>query len=247
MRERSDALWNVQFDHLSQWLEGADGREAFARMRSAQPALRRFRQASAVLAFLNSSRGSDRSRDAILAALTRLTRTRSHNRVALTLLWVALRPALDGVYRRNARLFSSPEEAVSAISTAFLEIVQRFDHWRVNRVASTLARSTQREVRVEWRQSRTCPLTPEAVEEIESAADSDPCGPVLRWMERVIGNDARLLFAAVVEGYDAKEIATALNISPGAVRKRVQRSKERLRLEWERHARSETQEVMSCV
>jgi len=68
--------------------------------------------------------------------------------LATTLLWLGLWPGLDATYRRRQRDFiKTPEALVSEIGTIFTTVVHGSDLGRINRVAATLVRNVEREVR----------------------------------------------------------------------------------------------------
>ena len=60
------------------------------------------------------------------------------------------------------------------------------------------------------------------------------CRDVYREVLRLPANYRLVLLLYYVQGYRTEEIARILNISPAAVRKRLQLGREKLRMEWER-------------
>ena len=173
-----------------------------------------------------------------------------HSETATTLLWLALWPGLDAIYRRLSRYFPRrPEELVSEISDRFLVTVHRFDGARVRRVAATILRNAERLIRHDlrdgWQRSeRTDPLSdeemvrldfarqrgrPETVFGIPPGPDVDTATATLcRALASLIGADAELVIAVAVFGELQNEAAARLAVSPEAARKRYQRAVARL-------------------
>ncbi|HIW73218.1 MAG TPA: RNA polymerase sigma factor [Firmicutes bacterium] len=72
------------------------------------------------------------------------------------------------------------------------------------------------------------------VEAVENLGAPAVCRDVYREVLRLPANYRLVLLLYYVQGYRTEEIARILNISPAAVRKRLQLGREKLRMEWER-------------
>jgi hypothetical protein len=202
--------------------------------------LARFSDIDALRQFLVAREGDLAERDAVLGALAMLVRVDVAREIATALLWLALWPGLDAIYRRRLRcLRRTPDELASAIAVAFTVLVLDLDLTRVHRVAGTLVRSTEREVldqlRRTWRDearfvagnddgdldgfmSPTCLALEAEVRALRA------------WLVPEVGADADLLLAVTVFGDTQSEAADELGISAAAARKRYQRALTRLRV-----------------
>lgn len=246
------ALWRSLHDDLMRSVETINFKKEFDRARPSNPPLQRFDDHYAVLDYLHHAAGDFDDKDRILASLVAEAQgSGSPAEVATTLLWLALWPGLDALYRRLSRHFvNAPEELVSEICDRFMAVVHRFDGSRVRRVAATILRNTERLIRhglrCEWqRAGRTDRLFDEEMERLAFArecgrrenvfgvppgTDVDTATAILGTvLVSLIGADAELVIAVAVLGEPQKEAAARLSVSPGAARKRYQRAVARLR------------------
>jgi RNA polymerase sigma-70 factor (ECF subfamily) len=245
------ALWQSLHDDLMRSVEMISFKRNFDIVRQSSPFIQRFADHYALLDYLHTSAGDLDDKDRILALLVDHARGLApHSESATTLLWLALWPGLDAIYRRLSRYFPRrPEELVSEISDRFLVTLHRFDGARVRRVAATILRNTERLVRHDlrdgWQRSeRTDPLPddevvrldlarqrgrPETVFGIPPGTDVDTAAATLcRALASLIGADAELVIAVAVFGELQNEAAARLAISPEAARKRYRRAVARL-------------------
>jgi DNA-directed RNA polymerase specialized sigma24 family protein len=246
------ALWRSLHDDLMQSIDTIIFKKEFDTARQSSPPLRRFADHYALLDYLHTSAGDLDDKDSILASLVAEAQgSGPTGEVATVLLWLALWPGLDALYRRIFRYFAkAPDELVSEISDRFMVVVRRFDSSRVRRVAATILRNTERlirqDLRSEWQQSgRTDHLSDEEMMRLDCASqsgrqetvfgfpqgtDSDIATAMLcTVLASLIGPDARLVIAVAVFGELQNEAAARLAINPGAARKRYQRAVARLR------------------
>lgn len=221
-------------------------RKQFEALRRTRPDLAFFADPCAVLDFLHR-RDTDRdAKDRILAALVRETQGDGVAReVAVTLMWLALWPGLDAVYRRLLRHFrGAPADLVSEIASHFTTAVHRANLTRIRRVAATLIANVERDIRDGLRRRWA-----EAARRQDLPADNIPLhddvgswrrlplvaatdvGPatIRDAIARTDGADAVIVCAVVVLGETQREVAERLGLSHDAVRKRYQRSLRRLR------------------
>jgi RNA polymerase sigma-70 factor (ECF subfamily) len=110
--------------------------------------LRRFDDADALLAYLNTIGGDLDEKDAIYAALVQVIQARGDgSQLATALIWLGLWPGLDHIYRRRQRyFFGEPEALVSEIGARFTAVVQHADLSRIRRPAATLVRNVDRDI-----------------------------------------------------------------------------------------------------
>lgn len=212
------------------------------------PVLARFESPAGLIEYLTtkSVRNADHDqKNDIYAALVRAVQARgARAELASALLWCGLWPALDGIYRHRLRHFSDePEELVAALCAAFTCLVGRMDLDRVNQIAATLVRSTDRDLMDARRRDRGEHDHLVANGDIESAR-GDRMSPIctsligihpglsargrmvaLRgWLLDVAGEDADLVLALLVFEEPPRLAAARLGMSHATARKRVQRA-----------------------
>ncbi|QNT69126.1 sigma-70 family RNA polymerase sigma factor [Defluviicoccus vanus] len=239
-----------------QSLEPLTVKMQFDALRQARPELRGFVEPSALLDHLYDLSVDRDEKDRALAGLVTVAQGADPAReLAVILLWLALWPGLDALYRRLWRHFAAaPDELVSEISERFIAGIHRLDLGRVRRIAATLLMNVERDIRADlrksWAEAARRDELPEDGTEIDSAAgtmpptvrpdsvfglppgvDADIAAAMIReTLAAMIGDDADLVVAVVIVGEGQREAGGRLGISHDAARKRYQRSMDRLRL-----------------
>lgn len=224
-------------------------------MKSQFPTLTAFADPGAVVAYLHRTPGDLDAKDALLGELVLAAQSCAHGELPSSLLWLGLWPGLDAIYNRRRKHFPRfPEELVSRISEAFMELVGRLDLRSVHRVAATLVRSTERDLmercRQEWdiegRRASEAELDDHLqhllleelrrADEVESQIGrrpghglTDSVTALRRWLRPLVGDDAELVICALVLGESQKEAGERLGLSHDATRKRLQRAVSQLR------------------
>jgi RNA polymerase sigma-70 factor (ECF subfamily) len=248
------ALWHSLHDDLMRSIDTISFKRKFDAARQSSPPLQRFVDHYALLDHLHTPVGDLDAKDRLIASMVAKAQHSGPSAEAATvLLWLALWPGLDAVYRRLLRHFAkAPDELVSEISDQFMVVLHRFDGSRVRRVAATILRNTERlirqELRSEWqRAGHTDPTSDEDLARLAFACqhgrpetelgfppgtDSGTATAVLCTMlVSLIGaEDAELVIAVAVLGELQNEAAARLAIKPSATRKRYQRAVARLRM-----------------
>lgn len=249
------ALWPSLHANFVRSLEPLTVKMQFDALRLARPELRGFVDPSALLDHLHDLSGDLDQKDRILAGLVTASQGAGPGReVAVILLWLALWPGLDALYRRLWRHFAAaPDDLVSEISDRFTAGIHRLDCGRVRRIAATLLMNTERDIRADlrkrWAEAARRDELPDEGARINRAAraipptgwrdsafglplgaDTDASALTIRIaLAAMIGNDADLVVAVVILGEGQREAASRLGISHDAARKRYQRSIDRLR------------------
>lgn len=247
------ALWHSLHDDLMRSIDTISFKKKFDAARQSSPPLQRFLDHYALLDHLHTPVGDLDAKDRLIASMVMEAQCSGPSTDAATvLLWLALWPGLDAVYRRLLRHFAkAPDELVSEISDRFMVVLHRFDGSRVRRVAATILRNTERLIRQElwseWqRAGRTDPASdedlarhafgrqhgrPETKFGFPPGTDSENAPAVLcTVLAPIIGaEDAELVIAVAVLGELQNEAAARLAIKPCAARKRYQRAVARLR------------------
>jgi hypothetical protein len=248
------ARWESLHAALIRSVTSLPAAEQYQRLRRSEPILARFDSVEALLAYL--LRGdpalSDSELDAkdqIYAVLVRTVQTRAPAaRVAGELAWCGLWPALDRIYRRRVRHFGDePDELTQLIWLSFTELLNRLDLARGRRVAASLVRSTDRDVRkARWRAAGgpasdlITLVDPAAVARLASSAlPNQPstvglslAGELAELRARLvplIGADTELVVAILILEVDKREAASRAGLAYPAARKRLQRAVVRLR------------------
>lgn len=215
-------------------------------MRDRQEALRGIVDPAGLLERLHAPAQDDGdARNAILRALVTEAQQEDRAQTAVILLFLALWPGLDAVYRRLLRHFrSEPELLVAEISERVTRGVKGMVLGRVTWVAATLVRNTERDIRRSlagrWREEElrgelrekdriAVPAEPSAWL-FATPADADQATAAIEVCLRdLVGSDAGLVTAVAIEGEAQNEAALRLGVSHEAARKRYQRALGRLR------------------
>ena len=149
------------------------------------------------------------------------------------------------LYRRLLRFYASaPEDLVSEISGRFTAEIDRLDLARVQRIAATLTRNVERDIRrsLKARWADEAQRSDEATDEVApppvpgaellglpNGIDADVATDLL--IERLrawIGDDAHVVVAIAIVGESSHEVAARLGIDAAAVRQRYGRALRRL-------------------
>jgi DNA-directed RNA polymerase specialized sigma24 family protein len=246
------ALWRSLHDDLMRSIDTISFKKKFDAARQSSPPLQRFADHYALLDYLHTHVGDLDAKDRLIASMVaEAQRSGPSAEAATVLLWLALWPGLDAVYRRLFRYFrKAPDELVSEISDRFTAVIHRFEGSRIRRVAATILRNTERlirqELHSEWqRAGRTDPASdqemarlafarqhcrPETVFGFPPGTEGETATAMLcAVLVPLIGADAELVIAVAVLGEPQNEAAARLAVSPGAARKRYQRAVARLR------------------
>jgi DNA-directed RNA polymerase specialized sigma24 family protein len=159
---------------------------------------------------------------------------------AQTLLLLALWPGLDAV-RGRLRRFRPAEDIAPDIIGAFIDEVGRINLDRVNRVAATLLRNLERDLKRAWRAEALHLI--DSFDEEWDLDETNPNDPVSslpsreaiiddqrRWLRvrQIIGGDADLVRRVVLEGYSQADAGRFQGLGPDTARKRFQRAMTRL-------------------
>jgi RNA polymerase sigma-70 factor (ECF subfamily) len=221
-------------------------RHQYLDMQRSHIILASFPDPGAVLDFLHRRDADPDSKDRILATLVRAAQQGGGQDVAATMVWLALWPGLDALYRRLWRFFrTDPNELASEIAARFTMGMLRADLSRINRVAATLITNVHRDIRDglrrRWAEAATHEELPDP-DEFASHASTSSCfglpagtdpevvvGFVHRVLTDLIGSDADIVVAVVMMGEGQRDVADRLGLGYDAVRKRYQRALARLR------------------
>jgi RNA polymerase sigma-70 factor (ECF subfamily) len=230
-------------------VQSLKAKQEFGSLRPSHPELQRFSDPSAVLDYLHSRNGDLDDKDSLLAILVESVQA-DRNDMAMTMLWLALWPALDNLYRRLLRHFrQAPDDLVSAISEQFTLAVHRADLSGIRRLAATLVRNVERDVRLGLRrrweeQSLRVDLPdPDVLGNavpgrlpksshlgLPPGSGTDAETAMLREiLAHMVGADADLVVAVVILGEGQREVASRFGIGHDAARKRLQRALRRIR------------------
>lgn len=249
------AAWQALRSDLMRSIDTLKARRQFEVIKQNRPELQRFADVACILDYLRTGPDDLDDKDRILAALVQTVHAGGAEvELSEAILWLALWPGIDALYRRLWRHFKDAhEDLVSEIAVHFSVAIHRADLTRIRRVAATLLRNVERDVRNTLRRAReerarlvelpdhdqhegrhgvdpfARGLSPSTFG-IAPGSDADQETRVLR--ERLfqeIGAHADLVVAVVIIGERPGELADRLGISPEAARKRCQRALDSLR------------------
>ena len=234
--------WHEIRDHLLRSTTSLGFQRNFAAIRSSQASLIRFGDPAAVFGFLHDPKHQPESKNRILTALVVAAQFDDRRSdCALTLTLLALWPGLDAVHGRLRRYFRArPDDLAAEIASRASITVRTLDLTRVTKIAATLIRNVERDIRrslIRFREEAsstiafdddTVAIAPGFPADICSAqGETLPC--IHDRLREVIGDDARLVLAVVIEGHSQREAADLFGIGHEAARKRFQRALARLR------------------
>jgi RNA polymerase sigma-70 factor (ECF subfamily) len=235
------ASWEALHAGLDRSARSLRSEQAFQQVKQTHPVFARFDEPQHLIAHLTSKAGDLDEKDRILGTLVMLVQQREHHDLASALLWLALWPALDALYRRRQRHFrGQSDELISELASAFTSLIDRLDLGSVKRVAATLVRSTERDVMERrkriWREPLRFDDPLVLIDLIDQAEWLSPQSEttlsfheVCSWLQPIVGTDAELLLAVLVLDETQREAGSRLGLSADASRKRFQRALARIR------------------
>ena len=241
------SLWLSLHERLVHSTEDLTFQRRFQTLARSNPALAPFADPGALLALLHGRDAEPEEKNRVLAALVAVSQAGGlSGEAAQTMLWLALWPGLDAVHRRLSRFYrQAPEELVSEIAGRFTAGIARLDLSHVRRLAATLTRNIERDIRrslgAAWadeaRRSDEAvddiappPVPDAALLGLPEGVDADVAAALLGERLRVwIGDDAAIVVAIAVVGETSHEVGARFGIDPAAVRQRYRRALARLR------------------
>lgn len=243
------ARWLALHESLVRSITTLKADQQFKAASSVEQDLGRFDAADALVAYLNTKGGDLDEKDRIYAVLVRAVQARSGwSDLAIALLWLGLWPGLDAVYGHRLRDFvGRPDELVTEVSFIFTTTVARIDLSGVSRLASTLVRNTERDVREGLKRcwsdkARMADVSDPAatgadpnlrtelsITDRELPVNANDLPAVREWLTSIVQCDADLVIGAALYGFDLHELADELGIGHEAARKRFQRAIKRIR------------------
>ena len=209
----------------------------FIDLRREHATLRDLRDTADLMNRLHAQGGDPARRNTILQALVIVAQGEVAPQTATTLLLLALWPGLDAVHSRLCRDFPHDRADIGSDIAAQVTIgIRKLDLSAVQRIASTLIKNTERDlrriyVRVEALRRVAMPL--ELIESAFSVPSSgDPADVQRDWQQLltpVLGRQTALFLRIIYLGETQAEAGAALGLSHDAARKRFQRALSKLR------------------
>jgi hypothetical protein len=238
--------WEALRSGLMRSIQSRTAIEGFERVKREATAVAPFGEPAAVVGHLAHPGGDLDEKDRVIGELAAVVGRDVEGQIATSILLLGLWPGLDAVFNRKAPLFRGRAGDLGGeIIQRFVAEVHRLDLTRVTRVTATLVRNTERRllqarVREVAFASKPLDLSSSVVKESSAHLDRPPASPfagatgrsdvgsvaVLRdWLKAVVGDDDGDLVAdAILLGCTRRELAEAMQLSPAAVRKRLQRA-----------------------
>ena len=225
--------WHALHAHLVTCSRRFSFHHDFCSLRDRYKVFTRLRDPADLLDRLHGPGGDADRRNRILRALIfEAQRDGPYAPAAVTLLILALWPGLDAVHGRLWRYFRlEPEALTSEISARIVTGIRCANLDRVNRIAATLIRNTERDIRrMLMREQAQARLT-ELLDDAEATATTaqECAGPLSSALAHILGRDTDLVLAIAVGGATQQEAAAAAGLGFEAGRKRYQRAVAKLR------------------
>ena len=229
--------WHEIRDHLMHSSTNLHFQRSFDAVRRAQAALAPFRDPAALLDGLHRTTGDPARKNVILSALVGAAQGDGPaSNCALTVLLLALWPGLDAIRRRSIwRRIGTADEVASDLLARTTEAVRSLDLGRVNWIAATVLRNTERDMirarqREAARDSLASDIEPDDVSADQVGRQSTAEDADLRDdLRKLIGADALLVIRVAIEGFSQADVAVELGLTEAAARKRYQRAVRKLR------------------
>lgn len=236
------ASWHALHDGLVRSTGTLRFQKEFLNLRAGSP-IARFPDPAALLDHLHAPGGDPEEKNTLLRALA-VAASGERGESAVTLLLLALWPGLDAARGRLARHFRGRGDELAAEIVGRASIgIRRLDADRVTRIAATLVRNTERDVRRMLAARRAAaeddlpedladrpPAPPSRLGLPEGAPDAAALLLLDRRLTAVIGAETELVLAIAVGEADRTEIAARLGLTCEALKKRWQRALRRLRV-----------------
>ncbi len=226
------ATWPALHAQLMRSTETLSFRKTFETLRQISDSLRPFPDPACLVERLHARDGNTEAKNRILANLMAARANGDCRGAADTLLWLALWPGLDAIYRRLLRRFAvAPDDLTSEISKRLAEELHRFVSARVERIAATILRNIERDIgtalrtRASEMAARADPRELDALPATAPELDAEAAvRRIVSLLEPAIGNDALLVVAVALLGETQAEAARHLGIGHDAARKRYRRA-----------------------
>jgi RNA polymerase sigma-70 factor (ECF subfamily) len=231
-------------------IHSVEALEEFGKVRERVELFGPFGEPMEIVGFLARAEGDPEAKDRLLRQAVAIIQGASPGKVVSTILLLGLWPGLDALFNRRICLFRDQADDFGAeIVHGLLREARGLQLKRVNRVAATLVRNTERRLletrardaavvtepsevsSVVERVSSVGPTTsPMAFPGVSGALSDDESVEALRaWLRSVVGDDGDVVADSVLLGRTCFELADELGLTPATVRKRLQRALERAR------------------
>ncbi|WP_272011522.1 RNA polymerase sigma factor [Roseovarius sp. ZX-A-9] len=188
---------------------------------------RSFRDPSQLFEWQHCRGGDPEKRNTILRTLhSAAVGDAELGKLSTELLILALWPGLCVVRGKLRRLMDLDQLETDLIS-GLAEGILQSDPGKVTRVAATLLRNVERDLRRSYRRDARLVLSDDA-DVLAGQASSDQCDDdpeaILEAARRQLGEDGQMLALVHIAGFSQKDVARFLGITHDAARKRCQRA-----------------------
>lgn len=247
--------WEALYRSLMRQIDTKTSHIRFIEQRKRHPELESFERPISLIDYLNSKNDEAERKDRIYRVLIEEVQSNADGReLATALLWLGFWPGLRAIYSRWLRRFPDNNALFSEISTQFTTLIHRLDTNRVNRIAATVVRNVERDVRNEkkrsWkRQALNCPLPndnaliqpyssgkPWDLSDLGIVAETteeEQIESLRKRLSEVIGADTELIIGRVIYEQTHRELGERLGMSDTVVRQRVWRALKRIQNEFD--------------
>lgn len=231
------STWHGIRDHLVRSSSTLEFKRNFQFIRGSSKTLAPYRDPAALLDTLHHSKATSGHKNALLTALVAASQSEGTAAdTALTVMLLALWPALDAVRRRSlSRRLGTVEDITSEVLARATTAIRDLDLQRVTWIAATIQRNIERDM-IRTRQ-REALWDREIAEEYRITRENIPSDApgvgsqtlLSKDLVELIGADAALVIRVAIDGFTQAEAAAELGIPMEAARKRFQRAMKRLR------------------
>lgn len=234
--------WNALLEQLRGALEQPEAMSDFDIMKGRHEVLRRFGRAQNLLDFLTERRAvhPEEKNQVLLGLLTCAARENSFKGTARTLLFIAMFPALDRVFKSLRRFVGETGDPEARLTNdlywAFQVEIDGWDFAARHRVAATLQLNIKRKVKKQYiLESAPQEISPHKEASVTAPvsdslfADESEVVSALQSMSRIKDQDLRLILGRFLHDKPFTDLAVELGISEANARQRFHRALARLR------------------
>jgi RNA polymerase sigma-70 factor (ECF subfamily) len=231
------STWHGIRDHLVRSSSTLEFQRNFQFIRGSSKTLAPYGDPAALLDFLHHGKATSDRKNVLLTGLVAVSQGNGVAAdTALTVILLALWPALDAVRRRSlSRRLGNVDDITSEVLARATTAIRDLDLQRVTWIAATIQRNIERDmIRVRQREALWDREIAEEYRTIRenSLSDAPTLGSRIllrKDLVELIGADAALVIRVAIDGFTQAEAAAELGIPMEAARKRFQRAMKRLR------------------
>jgi RNA polymerase sigma-70 factor (ECF subfamily) len=220
------SLWEDFYKDLSRAATTHRAQSDFENLKTRRPELEPFQDPAQLLDHLSTPGLGQKQRDSLLRVLVQDAQVAGgSDSIAMRLLWLGLRTKLDGLYRGMLSCpRCKPNELVNHIFDHFTAQVLGADLARIEALAATLVRNTERDLKRElygnWEGEAKHQVLLKVQFDLAAKLRETDEHECREWLKAHFGRDAGLLAAVLLDGRNLKEAAEDTGLTHANARKR---------------------------